>query len=437
MIPKSLWTILPARSAFDILAKTFHSAVKYGTLTMIDPWEELHVFGTGEPPFVTIRINDPNEPARLLGNPSLRVGEAYVDGTLVIVLGTLREFLAICVAASNNLSQQASFLSDFSGSLRKLRRRNPVTRARANVEHHYDISEELYRLFLDDDLQYSCAYFQNGDESLEEAQAKKLRHLAAKLRLQPGHHVLDIGSGWGGLALDFARHNDVEVDGLTLSREQLRVATARTKRAGQEDQVRFHLRDYRHEQGVYDRIVSVGMFEHVGAAHYNEFFDIVGRLLAHDGVAVIHAIGCKDPDAQINPWIDRYIFPGGYCPTLSEVFASIEKSGLWVTDVEVLRLHYAETLHQWYQRFQARRARAAELYSERFCRMWEFYLASCEAGFRVGSLMVFQIQLARNVATVPVTRDYMLDTERHIARARQTAREPNAESGAIALECPV
>jgi cyclopropane-fatty-acyl-phospholipid synthase len=183
--------------------------------------------------------------------------------------------------------------------------------------------------------------------------------------------------------------------------------------------------------------VSVGMFEHVGAAHYDEFFDITGRLLAPDGVAVIHAIGCKDSVADINPWIDRYIFPGGYCPPLSQVFASIEKSGLWVTDVEVLRLHYAETLHCWYQRFQARRARAAELYSERFCRMWEFYLASCEAGFRVGSLMVFQIQLARNVATLPTTRDYMVDTERHIARTRQTEQEPDIQPAEVAVECLV
>jgi cyclopropane-fatty-acyl-phospholipid synthase len=437
MIPQALWTILPARSAFDILAKVFRATIQFGSLTVIDPWEEIHVFGTGDPPFVTVRVNDPNEPARLLSNPSLRVGEAYVDGTLVVVLGTLRDFLSICVAAANNLSQQASLLPDFSASLRRLRRENPIARSRANVEHHYDISEELYRLFLDDDLQYSCAYFQNGDESLEAAQAKKLRHLAAKLRLKPGHRVLDIGSGWGGLALDFARQDDVEVDGLTLSSEQLRVATARTKHEGLADQVRFHLRDYRHEQGIYDRIVSVGMFEHVGAAHYDEFFDITGRLLAPDGVAVIHAIGCKDSVADINPWIDRYIFPGGYCPPLSQVFASIEKSGLWVTDVEVLRLHYAETLHCWYQRFQARRARAAELYSERFCRMWEFYLASCEAGFRVGSLMVFQIQLARNVATLPTTRDYMVDTERHIARTRQTEQEPDIQPAEVAVECLV
>jgi cyclopropane-fatty-acyl-phospholipid synthase len=437
MVPQALWTILPARSAFDLLAKIFRAAVQYGSLTMIDPWGEGHIFGTGDPPFVTVHINDPHEPARLLANPSLRVGEAYMDGTLVITRGTLRDFLSICVAAATNISQQASVLPDLSGALRRLRHENPIARARANVEHHYDISEELYRLFLDNDLQYSCAYFQNGDESLEEAQAKKLRHLAAKLRLKPGHRVLDIGSGWGGMALDFARRDDVNVDGLTLSSEQLRVATARTDSAGLNDQVRFHLRDYRHEQGVYDRIVSVGMFEHVGAAHHDEFFKVIGRLLAPDGIAVIHAIGCKDTSAGINPWIDRYIFPGGYCPPLSEVLTAVEKSGLWVTDVEVLRLHYAETLYHWYQRFQASRERAVELYSERFCRMWEFYLASCEAGFRVGSLMVFQIQLARKIATLPVTRDYMFDNERQSARVRLKTRRQDAVPAEVAVECLV
>ena len=435
MVPQALWAILPARSAFDLLATIFRAAVRYGSLTMIDPWGERHVFGTGAQPYVTIHINDPNEPARLLGNLSLRLGEAYMDGTLVVTRGTLRDLLSICVAAATNLSQQASVLPNVSAALHRLRRQNSLSRARANVEHHYDISEELYRIFLDDDLQYSCAYFQNGDESLEDAQAKKLRHLAAKLRLQPGQRVLDIGSGWGGMALNFAHQHDVEVDGLTLSGEQLRVATARTERAGLNDQVRFHLRDYRHEQGMYDRIVSVGMLEHVGASDYDEFFAIISRLLAPEGVAVIHAIGCKDSTAESNPWIDRYIFPGGYCPQLSEVLSAIEKSSLWVTDVEVLRLHYAETLHHWYQRFQAGRARAAELYSERFCRMWEFYLASCEAGFRVGSLMVFQIQLTRNVSTISVTRDYMIDTERQVACENRQAQKPVSRAAEVAVEC--
>jgi cyclopropane-fatty-acyl-phospholipid synthase len=224
--------------------------------------------------------------------------------------------------------------------------------------------------------------------------------------------VLDIGSGWGGLALELARVYEAQVDGLTLSQEQLTVAQDRATAERLDERVRFHLRDYRHETGVYDRIVSIGMFEHVGQPHYREFFETVRDRLAPDGVALIHAIGRRAAPADSDPWIDKYIFPGGYCPSLSEVFAAVEKSGLWVTDVEVLRLHYAETLKRWYDRFQAGRATAAQLYDERFCRMWEYYLAACEAGFRVGGLMVFQLQLSRDVGALPLSRDYMVDDER-------------------------
>ncbi|ACG80133.1 cyclopropane-fatty-acyl-phospholipid synthase (plasmid) [Phenylobacterium zucineum HLK1] len=395
--------------------KLLRRAVRLGSLALIDPWGERHVVGTGDAPFVTVRLTEPGEAARLLASPSLRAGEAYMDGSLVIEEGSLRDFLLIGVAAAGELANEARAVKEIAAPLTKLRRHNPIARARANVAHHYDLSEEFYTLFLDDDLQYSCAYFQSGDESLEAAQAKKKRHIAAKLRLQPGAKVLDVGSGWGGMALELARSCGARVDGLTLSQEQLAVAQARAGAEGLQDRVRFHLRDYREEAGVYDRIVSVGMFEHVGVPHYGEFFDMVRERLAPDGVALIHAIGRKDPPSDSDPWIDKYIFPGGYCPSLSEVFAAIEKSGLWVTDMEVLRLHYAETLSRWYERFQAGRDTAARLYDERFCRMWEFYLAACEAGFRVGSLMVFQIQLARDVAALPLTRDYMVDNERRLA----------------------
>ena len=415
MLRQALSSIIPDRAAYELLVKLLRRAVRHGSLALIDPWGERHVVGTGDAPFVTVRLTEPGEAARLLASPSLRAGEAYMDGSLIIEEGSLRDFLLIGVGAAGELAKEAQGLREIAAPLTKLRRHNPIARARANAAHHYDLSEEFYRLFLDPDLQYSCAYFQSGEETLEAAQANKKRHIAAKLRLQPGAKVLDVGSGWGGLALELARRCGAQVDGLTLSQEQLAAAQARADAEGLQDRVRFHLRDYREETGVYDRIVSVGMFEHVGVPHYGEFFEMVRERLAPDGVALIHAIGRKDPPTDSDPWIDRYIFPGGYCPSLSEVFSAIEKSGLWVTDMEILRLHYAETLKRWYERFQGGRRQAAQLYDERFCRMWEFYLAACEAGFRVGSLMVFQIQLARDVATLPLTRDYMVDTERQFA----------------------
>lgn len=405
----------PDRTAFDILAAVLGQAVKCGSLLVADPWGERHHFGQGAAPRVSISLTDPETPARILADPMLGAGEAYMDGTLVLDEGSLRDFLMIGVAVSTEIARQMRRADGDTPPPDKQQRLNPIARARENVAHHYDLSEELYRIFLDPDLQYSCAYFQNGDESLELAQSKKKRHIAAKLRLRPGVKVLDIGSGWGGLALELVGRHNVEVDGLTLSKEQLKVATTRARADGLEGRARFHLRDYRHETGTYDRIVSVGMFEHVGVPHYLEFFDMVRRLLAPDGLAVIHAIGRSGPPGENDSWIDKYIFPGGYCPSLSEVFAAIEPSGLRVTDVEILGSHYAETLRCWSERFQAQRTRAAELYDERFCRMWEFYLASCEAGFRVGDLMVFQIQLGPSSAVTPLTRDYMIDEERRLA----------------------
>ncbi|RAK56245.1 SAM-dependent methyltransferase [Phenylobacterium soli] len=425
-VKEALGVVLPSRTAFGLLAALLRRTIHYGSLVVIDPWDERHAFGTGEAPFATVRIADPREPARLLANPSLRVGEAYMDEGLIIEEGTLRDFLLIAVAAGGEVAKDAQAVRDLAAPIRRITRLNSIARARANVAHHYDLSEALYRTFLDEDLQYSCAYFPDGDESLEQAQAKKKRHLAAKLRLRPGARVLDIGSGWGGLALELARRHGVEVDGVTLSQEQLKVAQARAAEEGLQDRVRFHLRDYRQEADSYDRIVSVGMFEHVGAPHFIEFFDTVSRLLAPDGVAVIHAIGRKEPPAAADPWIDKYVFPGGYCPSLSEVFAAVEKSGLWVADVEILRLHYAETLQRWSERFQASRAKAAALYDERFCRMWEYYLAVCEAAFRVGGLMVFQIQLARDIRALPLSRDYMVDDE------RQPASRASASDVAVA-----
>ena len=296
---------------------------------------------------------------------------------------------------------------------------NPVRRAARNAAHHYDLNGRLYALLLDEDRQYSCAYFRTGQETLEEAQAAKKRHIAAKLCLRPGLHVLDIGCGWGGLALTLAREHGVRVTGITLSQEQLAAARARAREAGLADRVRFELLDYRALRGTYDRIVSVGMFEHVGISHYRHFFQALRRSLAPDGVALIHAIGRSHGPAVTNPWLAKYIFPGGYSPALSEVLPAVERSGLLATDIEVLRLHYAETLRRWRERLSARHGAVAALYDERFCRMFEFYLSGAELAFRHKGHMVWQMQLARQVDAVPLTRDYIAEAESRVARVPQ------------------
>jgi cyclopropane-fatty-acyl-phospholipid synthase len=305
--------------------------------------------------------------------------------------------------------------------LRRINQYNPVSRARRNAAHHYDLSDQLYDLFLDQDRQYSCAYFSDRSDSLDTAQLNKKRHIAAKLLIRPGQSVLDIGSGWGGLALYLASECGADVTGLTLSVEQHRVAVRRAAAAGLSDRVRFYLRDYREELGRYDRIVSVGMFEHVGINHYNAFFTRLKSLLAPDGVALLHSIGRMDGPGSTHPWIRKYIFPGGYFPALSEVLPVVEQSRLWVTDVEILRLHYAETLKSWRHRFERNRERLPAIYDERFCRMWEMYLVGSEVAFRRGGCMVFQMQLAKAVDSVPIRRDYMLDWEREHSAASERA----------------
>jgi cyclopropane-fatty-acyl-phospholipid synthase len=337
-----------------------------------------------------------------------------MDGSLVVEDGTIYDFLDllglnIALAPPSLL---APLHSGFGRGLRLMRQYNWLGRARRNVAHHYDLSDTLYDLFLDTDRQYSCAYFAGPDESIETAQANKKRHIAAKLLLKPGQRVLDIGCGWGGLALYLAKECSVDVTGLTLSKEQCRVAERRAAAAGLADRVRFELLDYRQMAGTFDRIVSVGMFEHVGVVHYPAFFAKLNQLLAADGVALLHAIGRKDGPGATNPWLRKYIFPGGYSPALSEVVPVVERTGLWLTDVEILRLHYAETLKTWRHRFLANRERIRALYDERFCRMWEFYLAGCEMAFRHQGQIVFQMQLAKSIDAVPLTRDYITDWER-------------------------
>jgi len=337
-----------------------------------------------------------------------------MDGTLTIEEGSLYDFIDLLAANLEGLPEGflRRFLNGSVTALRRLRQYNPASRARRNAAHHYDLSDNLYGLFLDQDRQYSCAYFCDSSDDLDTAQLNKKRHIAAKLLTHPGQRVLDIGSGWGGLALYLASECGVDVTGLTLSVEQHRVAVRRAAAAGLSDRVRFYVRDYRQEFGHYDRIVSVGMFEHVGINHYNAFFTRLKSLLAPDGVALLHSIGRIDGPGSTNPWIRKYIFPGGYIPALSEVLPVVERFRFWVTDVEILRLHYAETLKSWRHRFERNRDRLRAIYDERFCRMWEMYLVGSEVAFRRGGCMVFQLQLAKAVDTVPLTRDYILDWTR-------------------------
>ena len=413
-----------ACSPLPFLSRLLTEMIRTGRLTVIDAAGRVHPFGAGDSgPDVLVRLHDPLLPMRILLRPSLALGEAYMDGTITIEQGTLRDLLHLCTSNLEALGRHpiGAVRGELDRMLRRLQQDNRLGRARANIAHHYDLSGALYDLFLDRDRQYSCAYFQTGAETLEEAQEKKKRHIMAKLLLEPGMRVLDVGSGWGGLALEMAQTARVDVTGLTLSQEQLAVATERAVAAGLSSHVRFALRDYREEQGTYDRIVSVGMFEHVGVAHYRAYFDTLRNRLNPDGIALVHAIGRADPPGSTDPWLRKYIFPGGYCPALSEVLAVVERSGLWVTDIEILRLHYAETLRHWLERFQANRDRAQAIYDERFCRMWEFYLAVCEAAFRDGPMMVFQLQLARRRDAVPLTRDYITDRERRDVMAEDVA----------------
>jgi cyclopropane-fatty-acyl-phospholipid synthase len=387
--------------------------IRQGQLTVIDADGARYDIGRAPGRAVTIRIHDPRVYKWLFLSPRMSLGQAYMDGTLTVEAGTIYDFLMLAMV--NIDAAPPSLISPlwtgFGRRIRRLHQYNPIARARRNAAHHYDLSGALYDLFLDADRQYSCAYFEQPDNDLETAQAAKKRHIAAKLRLKPGMRVLDIGCGWGGFALYLAREAGVDVTGLTLSTEQHRVATERAQREGLADRVRFELQDYRMAAGRYDRIVSIGMFEHVGVGYYQHFFETLRDRLTEDGVALLHAIGRQDGPGDTNPWIRKYIFPGGYVPALSEVFPCIERSKLWVTDVEILRLHYAETLRQWRLRFMANRDRAQALYDERFCRMWEFYLAASEATMRAGNQMVFQIQLARRIDTVPITRSYMAEWE--------------------------
>jgi cyclopropane-fatty-acyl-phospholipid synthase len=385
--------------------------------------------GTGEP----VAVAASRETFfKILLDPELKLGEAFMDESFRVEQGSIADFLALVMSQTggNPPYPAAKVLTALRYLFRRVAQFNPRDRAKRNVAHHYDLDGRLYSLFLDADRQYSCAYFERPDRSLDDAQLAKKRHLAAKLLFdKPDLKVLDIGSGWGGLGLYLAEVARAQVTGVTLSEEQVAAANARVGERQLQGRVEFRLQDYRDMDATFDRIVSVGMFEHVGVGHYGEFFRKIRDLLEEDGVALIHSIGRTGGPAATSAWVAKYIFPGGYIPALSEVLPAIQRAELVVTDVEILRLHYAETLKAWRARFLAHREEVAMLYDERFCRMWEFYLAASEMSFRHAGMMIFQIQLTRKQDAVPLTRDYIGPAETRLRRAEADVRRPMRLAG--------
>ena len=399
---------------FKPLAFLLARVVRTGNLVFIDAKGIAHRFGDGGGAVVVVRIADRRLERHLAFDPELAAGEGYMSGRLIVENGSIYDFIALMMRnlADRPFPTFAQRLAFLRRVLRRASQFNPAGRARQNVMHHYDIDARIYDLFLDPDRQYSCAYFATPGMGLADAQAAKKRHIAAKLALEPGQRVLDIGCGWGGLALYLAKAAGVNVTGVTLSSEQIKIARERAVDSKLSNTPEFLLCDYRALTGTFDRIVSVGMFEHVGLPHYATFFQTLAARLAPGGTALIHTIGRTDRPAGTNPFIARYIFPGGYIPALSEIMTAVEGAGLIVSDVEVLRLHYAETLKAWRRRFLANRPAAVAIAGEDFVRMWEFYLAGSEAAFRFQNFVVFQLQLTRRVDALPITRSYMMDAER-------------------------
>jgi len=394
--------------------------IRRGSFTVTTAAGSTYAFGDGRGSPVAVRFTTAGAQRAVLMDPELKLGEAYMDGTLVVEQGSIADVLAILLRQEPVATPNWALPRLVRYLLRRLQQLNLRSRARHNVAHHYDLDGRLYSLFLDGDQQYSCAYFDSPDQSLDDAQLAKKRHLAAKLRLKPGASVLDIGCGWGGLALYLAEIAGARVTGITLSQEQFQRAQNRALERGRTRDTTFRLIDYRDVDGRFDRIVSVGMFEHVGVGFYDTYFGKCANLLADDGVMLLHTIGRSSPPSITNPWIAKYIFPGGYIPALSELLPAIERAHLIVADVEVLQLHYAETLKAWRERFLAHRDEVVRLYDQRFVRMWEFYLACSEMAFREGDMVVFQIQAAKRKGLTPATRDYI---------AREEARLRGIEAG--------
>jgi Cyclopropane fatty acid synthase and related methyltransferases len=401
-----------------LLKRIVDRVVRVGNLRITDPSGTTHSFGDGTGQPVHVHIKTPQAERAIALHPSLAIAEAFMDQELDFLEGDVLSFLQTIYQNMDPIGTNDALSKAIEGmrvAVRRLHQVNTHARAKRNVQSHYDLSGELYKLFLDADMQYSCAYFEHPAATLEEAQLAKKRHIAAKLQLKEGQSVLDIGSGWGGLGIYLAKNFGVDVLGVTLSTEQHAVSTERVRLEGLEGRVHFEIRDYRDLNERFDRIVSVGMFEHVGVNHYRTFFEKCKKLLKPDGVMLLHSIGRFGPPSSTNAFIRKYIFPGGYIPAMSEVLPVIEKAGLMVGDIEILRLHYADTLKAWRERFLANREKAKAIYDERFCRMWEFYLSGSEAAFRWQDMMVFQIQLTRRNDVLPVTRTYMEKTEKLLA----------------------
>ncbi len=358
---------------------------------------------------ITLKILSSDLHFKLLINPDLYFGEAYTDGSIQIENGTLSDFLEMAFKniGRNEINIYGNILKKIKGTYRYLTNFNFVNLSKKNVAHHYDLSDDLYDLFLDPKRQYSCAYFKNENDSLEQAQNNKINHIVKKLNIKPNQKVLDIGSGWGFLAMEIAKQSKCEVTGITLSENQLKYSIQKAKEKNLENQVQFKLMDYRHLKEKFDRVVSVGMFEHVGRKFYKTFFKQVSDLLKVDGLALVHTIGSVNPPRDPQPWISKYIFPGGYTPSMSEVTSPIEKSGLIISDLEVLRMHYAHTLRNWKENCIKNKSKIISMFDEKFFRMWEFYLASCEMTFKWGDQVVFQFQLTKDLITAPNTRDYI------------------------------
>ena len=392
-----------------VLDRMLRLTISTGALTVQMPDGSTRTYGDGTGDPVTARLRETAAVRSLVLDPEMALGEAYMSGALTVGDDDIGGLLAVVVqnvhAVAPGWARRP--MHRLRGLFRRFAQNNVAGRARRNVAHHYDLSAELYDLFLDADRQYSCGYFCDPTDTLEQAQAQKKDFIARKLLIEPGMRVLDIGCGWGGMALTLARSHGAQVLGITLSEEQHLFATARAAKEGLSDQVEFRLCDYRDVEGSFDRVVSVGMFEHVGLPHYDTYFRAVRDRLTPDGIALVHTIGWTAEPQATNPWIAKYIFPGGYVPTMSETMKAVEKSRLWAADVECWRLHYGFTLQHWLERFNAHEHAAKALYDEQFVRMWRFYLCACEQTFRHGRQAVFQFQLSRRIDAVPLTRDYL------------------------------
>jgi len=392
------------------LANFLSKIIKYDGFILIDYDSKKYEIGK---PFkenpIQIRLLDKSLNYKLLLNPDLYFGEAYTNGSLIIENGSLTDFLEIAFKniGRGDINFYSKIFNKIRGTYRYFTNFNRINNSKKNVNHHYDISEKLYDLFLDKKRQYSCAYFKNENDSLDDAQTNKIDHIIKKLNIKPNQRVLDIGSGWGSLAIDIAQKTNASVTGITLSKNQFDYSNKKAKEMNLGNQVDFKLIDYRQINEKFDRIVSVGMFEHVGRKFYKTYFNQVSKLLKDDGISLIHTIGSVNSPREPHPWITKYIFPGGYTPSLSEIAGPIEKSGLMISDIEVLRMHYSHTLRHWKKRFLSKKHEVLEMFDEKFLRMWEFYLASCEMVFKWGDQVVFQLQLTKNFTSVPNTRDYI------------------------------